>query len=324
MNNRERRERKYSTLPSIFLALMMIVTGTLMVAFRIFQIDYNDSSFFVEDNNYGLAGRALLIVGGLAILYFRKKGNYFSVGIYALTLGLSRVIRSLPGLSPDASDFTFYLSLIFVIIGGNLAWGGYNHLTVRTRNPATMRYTAMALLSIYGLALGYSAYKGLDVVAIFLEDINIMGYLPLYAGLLIVLYSRELLENIPLARIGRFLNDMSINAYVGDSINITEEDAKKIEEGFSGADSWDEIDVGGMLIKETVITFHAHNGIKDVILERWPDSDVLYLNLINDRTDSFIGGQRVRAAGYVIEGDRMDLFDSSGVCANIRIGGIDE
>ena len=300
----------------------MVLVGVAMVLIRVFEVDYGDDTYFVEDNDFGLVGRAILIVGGLAILFNRHKGNYYAVGIYALTLGLSRVIRSLPGLVAE-SDITFYMSLIFLVVGGNLAWGGYNHLTVKTRNPATMRYTALALLLLFSLFLGYMAYSDVDVVAALLADINIYGYLPLYAGLLAVLYSKELLENIPLARVSRFLRDVSSNGYAGDYLAITEEDAKKIEEGFSGADSWDEIDVGGTLIKETVITFHAHNGVKDVILERWPDSDVLYLNLINDRMDSFIGGQRVRAAGYVIEGDRMDRFDSSGVCAIIRIGGID-
>lgn len=108
---------------------------------RVFEVDYGDDTYFIEDNDFGLVGRAILIVGGLAILFKRHKGNYYAVGIYALTLGLSRVIRSLPGLVAE-SNFMFYMSLIFLVVGGNLAWGGYNHLTVKTRNPATMRYTA--------------------------------------------------------------------------------------------------------------------------------------------------------------------------------------
>ena len=297
---------------------MMIIVGVAMVLIRVFEIDYGDDTYFVEDNDFGLVGRAILIVGGLAILFNRHKGNYFAIGVYALTLGLSRIIRSLPGLVAE-SDFTFYLSLIFLVVGGNLAWGGYNHLTVKTRNPATMRYTALSLLLIFSLALGYMAYSDIDVVASLLADINIYGYLPLYAGLLIVLYSKELLENIPLARVSRFLKDVSSSGYVGDYITVTEGDAKKIQEGFSDAGSWSEIHVGDMVIRETCITFHAHNGEKDVLLERWPDNDTLFISLINDRTDSFIGGQRIQAKSYEIEGDEMFLFDSQGICTAMKI-----
>ena len=325
MNNREKREQGYSIIPSLFLALMMIATGILMVSVRLGGIEYGDNEFLVEDNEYGLVGRALLIFGGLAILYatFKRKGNYYAVGIYALTLGLSRMIRSLPGLIAE-SDLTFYASLVFIIIGGNLAWGGYNHITVKTKNPGNMKYTALSLLAIICLALGFAAYMGYDVVATFLEDITMMGYLPLYFGLLIVLYSKELVENAPFARIARFLRDMSSNTYVGDEIRVTEDDARIIQEGFSSADTWPLIYVGDMAIRENAVEFHAQRGIKDVVLEKWPDSDELYITVINDRRDSLIGGQRVQAAGYQMDGDIMTLYDSKGTCTIIRIGGLEE
>ena len=325
MNNREKRERGYSMIPSLFLALMMIATGILMVSIRIGGIGYEDNEFFIEDNDFGLVGRAILIFGGLAILYttYKKKGNYYAVGIYALTLGLSRMIRSLPGLVAE-SDLSFYSSLVFMVIGGNLAWGGYNHITVKTRNPGNMKYTALTLLAIICLALGFSAYMGYDVVSTFLEDITLMGYLPLYFGLLIVLYSKELVENAPFARVARFLRDMSSNTYVGDEIRVTEEDARTIKEGFSSADSWPLIQVGDMAVRENTVEFHAQRDVKDVILEKWPDSDRLYLTVINDRADSLIGGQRVQAAGYQIDGDVMTLYDSKGTCTVIRIGGVEE
>ncbi len=323
MNTRARREYKYSTLPAAIMGLMMVIVGVIMASLRIFEVSYGESTFFVEDNEFGLVGRAILIVGGLAILIFRRKGNYFAVGIYALTLGLSRVIRSLPGLV-DESDLVFYVSLGFLIVGGNLAWGGYNHLTVKTRNPATMRFTALFLLFAVGLLFGYMVYSDIDIVEAFLENVDMFGYLPLYAGLLIILYSRELLENIPLARVSGFLKDFSSNAYAGDTLMITEEDAKKIEEGFSGAEGWSEIHVGDMTIREANISFHSHNGVKDVILERWPGRDTLFVSLVNDRTDSFIGGQRMNVTGYeILDGD-MYLFDSQGTCTVMRIGGDDQ
>lgn len=322
MNNRERREKGYSTIPSLFLALMMIATGILMTTIRVFGIEYGDNIFFVEDNWFGLIGRIVLIFGGLAILYttYKKKGNYFAVGVYALTLGLSRIIRSMPGLTAH-SDITFYASLVFTIIGGNLAWGGYNHLTVKTRNPGNMKYTSMLLLTFICLILGFSAYMDYDVIATFLEDITLMGYLPLYLGLLIVLYSKELVENAPFARIVRTLRSISSNLYVGNTINVTERDAEIIQEGFSSAESWRLIYVGDKAIRENTVEFHSNGVQRDVILEKWPGSDELYITIINDRRDSLIIGQRLQAVGCDINGDVMTLYDSKGACTVIRIGG---
>ena len=328
MNNRERRERRYSTVPSLFLVAMMIGTGLLMVSLRVFGLDYGETEIFIEDNIYGLIGRAILIVGGLVILYcaYRKKGNYFSVGIYALTLGLSRVIRSIPGLLvPNDGNFIndvrFYAALVFIVIGGNLALSGYNHLTVKTKDPGKMKYMSLLLLTVYSLYLGYNLYSGEDVVGVFLSDINMFGYLPLYVGLLTVLFTRELIENAPTGRIASFLSSMSSSVYVGDSIMISRGDADRIVEGFQNTDSWKEITVGDMVLRENSIVMNTHNGNKDVVLERWPDSDCLYLTVINDIDDSFIGGQRMKAVRYETEGDVMNLYDSEGLCVTMKVGG---
>ena len=328
MNNREKRERRYNTIPSLFLAAMMIGTGLLMVSLRIFGMDYGDQQIFIEDNEFGLIGRAILIVGGLAILcsVYMKKGNYFSVGIYALTLGLSRVIRSFPGLMvPNDGDFfndvRFYAALVFIIIGGNLALCGYNHLTVKTKDPGRMKYVALLLLIVYSLYLGYATYMGEDVVGIFLSEVNMFGYLPLYLGLLIVLFTRELIENAPMGRIASFLSSMSSSVYIGDSISISRDDADRIEEGFGNTDSWKEVAVGDMVLKESSIVMNTHNGSKDVVLERWPDSDCLYFTVINDIDDSFVGGQRMKVVRYETEGDVMNLYDSDGLCATMKVGG---
>ena len=237
-----------------------------------------------------------------------------------MTLGLSRVVRSIPGLL-SSSDFEFYPALVFTIIGGNLFYSGFNHLTVRTRNPTSMRYTAIALLTLYALILLYVYYIGGDVIYTFLSDINMVGYIPLYIGLLALLYSREITENNPIGRIASFMHSLSANTYVGDNITISEEDAKGIEEGFSDCASWTETDVNGITVKERCVVFHTHNGDKDVIIQRWPDNEGLYLSLINDRIDSFIGGQRIRAIGYELSDGMIVLTDDRGACVFMTIGG---
>ena len=299
---------------------MMIAVGIILTIMRVTPIVYKGTEYFLEDNIFGLISRAILVLGGLVMIVMRKKGSYFSVGIYALTLGVSRILRSIPEFASD-SDIEFYAALVFFVIGVNLAYGGYNHLTVRTRDPKGMRWTALLLLVIFTLALGYFAYRGQDIIPFLLDDINIIGYLPLYAGLLIILYGREVNEGNPIGRIADFMSSLSASIYVGDSITITEDDAKVIEEGFSGASSWNVQTIGDVTVRESSIVFHTHNGDKDVILQRWSDSDNLYLSLINDKTDSFVGGQRISATGCVREDGLIEITDSDGICITMNVEG---
>ena len=43
----------------------MVLVGVAMVLVRVFEVDYGEDTYFVEDNDFGLVGRAILIVGGL-------------------------------------------------------------------------------------------------------------------------------------------------------------------------------------------------------------------------------------------------------------------
>ena len=134
-----------------------------------------------------------------------------------------------------------------------------------------------------------------------------------------MLFTRELIENAPTARIASFLSSLSSNVYVGASITISDEDANKIIEGFQDTDAWKDIDIGNKVMKGNNIVFSTHNGDKDIVLEKWPDSECLYFTVINDIDDSFIGGQRMKVVRYEIDGDVMNLYDAESLCATMTI-----
>ena len=320
MDSRRNREIPHNRWQALFLGAMMIVVGSTMCLLRLFPLTYEDTDIFVDDTTWGLIGRLLVIVGGIVIILLHRKGNYVAVGIYALTLGLSRIVRSVPGLFTD-SDFDFYYALVFIVIGGNLAYGGYNHLTVRTRDPSTMRYVALMLMIIYLVVILFLYYTQMDIIYFVLNDIDVVGFIPLYIGLLLVVYSKEIMENKPMGRLSKFLTTVSFNMYAGDHIMISEEDLKRIEEGFSDTPSWDSFELDGVRVWENLIVMHTREGDKDVVLQKWSDSECLYLSLVNDRRDSFIMGSRLKATGYDVKNGVLRLLDREGVCAFIAIGG---
>lgn len=320
MENRRIRETPYKNTPAIFLGAMMILAAVLMLATRFTVVEFMGYELKVEDNAFGIFSRILLLIGGSIILIKRNNGNYFATGVYALTLGTSRIIRSLPNLMSDSEEM-YYLSIFMIIVGINLAITGYNHLTVRMKNPVIMRYTTMSIIATYLIILMYFAYIGEDPGLLFQYVPDTIWYIPLYVGLLIVLFSKEVTENSPLGRIRGFSTTVADRSYLGDRIDISEEDAEKIKSGFRNPSSWKTLDIQGEQVSEEMVTFKTRRGDKDVILNRWPDEDSIYLTVVDDRMDSFIDGYRIRISSYTENEGMMELNDDIGICTRLYIKG---
>ena len=322
METRRIREAPKKWIAGTFLGLTMMVCGVMLLFTQTQSWDFSTtSSLFDKDNAYLTISRILLCVGGAVILIGRKRGNYFAVGIYAMTLGISRVIRSLPNLvSP--SDTVFYVNLILVIVGVNLAIGGYNHLTVRTRNPAVTRATTTAILIVYLIIhlffLYFGSIYGITIQFLYDNFADVMWYMPLYLALIFVLFSKEVINNAPMGRLNFMSQVTAQRVFMGENVSVSEEDSNKIVEGFSSP-SWKETTVGGIRMMEEHVTFHTKMGDRDAVMEKWEGDPRIYISVVDDIRDSFITGHRIKASDYIIQNGRLELIDESGVCASIRI-----
>ena len=322
MRTRAIREAPKKWLAGVFLGLTMMVCGVMLLFTQTQSWDFSGTtSLFSKDNAYLTISRILLCVGGVVILLGKNMGNYFAVGVYAMTLGISRVIRSLPNLvSP--SDTVFYMNIILVIVGTNLAVGGYNHLTVRTRNPAVTRATTIAILIGYLLIHLFFLYfgnaYGITIDFLYNNFADVMWYMPLYLALLFVLFSKEVIDNAPMGRMNSMSQTTAQRVFMGETVSISEEDSLKMIEGFS-TPSWKETTVGGIRMMEEHVTFHTKMGERDVVMERWEGDPKVYISVVDDIEDSFITGHRIKASDCMRYDDRLELLDEYGVCASIRI-----
>ena len=299
----------------------MILSSLLMLITRFTSLEVDGTELSVDDGPLGIVSRFILLIGGFIILIGREKGNYFAVGIYALILGSSRLIRTLPNLIAE-SDFTFNVAIVMVLLSANLAYTGYNHLTVKLKNPLNMRYTTILIIGIYGIVLLYFAYigKSARIVMEYLPDV--IWYVPLYVALLGVLFSKQVVDNSPMGRISRFSGEMSSKVKIGSIISVSEEDAEKIRDGFRDPQGWKEKSVGGTSVRETMVTFVTDGGDRDVILERCDFDGDLRITVIDDVTDSFINGYRMKASSYSESDGKIELMDGTGVCAVLNVGAV--
>ena len=318
MENRRIREAPAKYKAGLFLGLTMVVCALFMLITRFTALEIDGVLISVDDGPLGIVSKFLMLAGGLIILIKRKKGNYFAIGIYALTLGIARLIRALPNLTAE-SDIIFYSSLFIIALSANLAATGYNHLTVRMKNPINMRYTTMVILGCYAIVLLYFVYIGEKptVILNFLPDV--MWYIPIYASLLVVLFSKDVLYNSPMGRINTFSAETADRFGLGDDITVSEEDAEKIKAGLSGPQGWKTKNLGDIIVSEENITFESCKGTKDVILERCEGDANLRITIIDDRNDSFINGYRMMTSSYIESYGSLELMDDRGICVKLHV-----
>jgi len=285
---------------------------------RFASLEIDGETISVEDGPLGILSRFMLLLGGAIILLKRKKGNYFAVGMYALTLGLSRLVRSIPYLGAE-SDIVFYSGVFIVILSGNLAVTGYNHLTIRMRDPLNMRITTLIILLFYAVVLMYFIYIDEKPVVILRFMPDVVWYIPIYVMLLIVLFSKEVVDNSPLGRIRTHVSETADRFGLGEEITISEEDAEKIKAGIAGPQGWKVKVIGGVEILEENVTFESRRGDRDVVLERCEGDGTLRITVVDDREDSFINGRRLSVSSYNESHGSLDLIDGRGVCAKLNV-----
>ncbi len=318
MENRRMREAPPSYKAGIFLGITMVVCAIIMLITRFASLEIDGETISVEDGPLGILSRFMLLLGGAIILLKRKKGNYFAVGMYALTLGLSRLVRSIPYLGAE-SDIVFYSGVFIVILSGNLAVTGYNHLTIRMRDPLNMRITTLIILLFYAVVLMYFIYIDEKPVVILRFMPDVVWYIPIYVMLLIVLFSKEVVDNSPLGRIRTHVSETADRFGLGEEITISEEDAEKIKAGIAGPQGWKVKVIGGVEILEENVTFESRRGDRDVVLERCEGDGTLRITVVDDREDSFINGRRLSVSSYNESHGSLDLIDGRGVCAKLNV-----
>ena len=318
MENRRARETPPSYKAGIFLGITMVVCAIIMLITRFASLEIDGETISVEDGPLGILSRFMLLLGGAIILLKRKKGNYFAVGMYALTLGLSRLVRSIPYLGAE-SDIIFYSAVFIVILSGNLAVTGYNHLTIRMRDPLNMRITTLIILLFYAIVLMYFIYIDEKPVVILRFMPDVVWYIPIYVMLLIVLFSKEVVDNSPLGRIRTHVSETADRFGLGEEITISEEDAEKIKAGIAGPQGWKVKVIGGVEILEENVTFESRRGDRDVVLERCEGDGTLRITVVDDREDSFINGRRLSVSSYNESHGSLDLIDGRGVCAKLNV-----
>ena len=152
-----------------------------LVAYGIFGMIY----YYGEDQLYGVAINIAPIICGLLILFDKHKSVFWAVGLYAIGIGASKLIRNLPGIFSE-SMFTFIFNVVFTVMAGNLVYSGVRYIRGNARSILFVILGTTAFVVLTGISLAIDFEMSDDLAEFLYYDTGYlvnMGVYLLYMGL---------------------------------------------------------------------------------------------------------------------------------------------
>ncbi len=224
-----------------------------------------------------LPGALMFIAGGLLILLDTRRNFVRSVGLYALSMGLSRIVMVLP-LLLSQEDFCNGVGWLIALLGINLIYSGYSMLSGSVRGKwgillASGAYVVLSLILISFLIIVYQN-TGLDTILDMILPM-ILNF-SMYFILLWLLDTDEIRYGDKMSRHIEILRNIDNTHRAAGLLSFLPEDARKL---YSGK-GWEEFHLqNGPVEKELKIESESASGITYVTVQKWYHDDHLYFTL---------------------------------------------
>ncbi len=224
-----------------------------------------------------LPGAFMFIAGGLLILLDSRRNFVRSVGLYALSMGLSRIVMVAP-LLLSQEDFSNGVGWLIAILGINLIYSGYSMLSGSVRGKWGILIASGAYVFIYLLLIGFLilAFKDNGLEFTFNMVAPFMLNFMMYFILLWLLDTDEIRYGDKMSRHISILRSIDNTHRAAGVLSFTPQDAKKLASGVG----WEEFHLqNGPVEKEMKLESENKNGITYVTVQKWYHDDHLYFTL---------------------------------------------
>ncbi len=285
---------------SFILAGIIIISGLIDVA--------NMTVFGNTDTVLTDTAVAIVKIGmGLFIIFDPKRNLMRSVGFYALSLGIARIIASFPMLG-SPSDLPFIVAIVMVVMGANLVYSGYSYLQDVSRGRFGMTLGSAALALIMAAALVSYVVAG-DELEIDVTDIIVtVVYLIQYLLILVIMDSDEFRFSSWEEKSVRKMDDMRVMYTLTPGMYIPREDAKAIKHMFDDRSSWSEVDDGGPVECEKRLRLAEDKVTAVMIMQKWKDSDRIYFTVSTNDDGTILQANRFSVTDAVADDADDDKF----------------
>ncbi len=261
-----------------------------------------------------LLGRVLMILFGILIVMDPRKNKLRAVGLYAIALGLSRMIHAVSYLSSES----YLFGAVIALLGISLIYCGQSYFRGTSKNPRNLKLIAYAMMISYIVMMAFFFHYGGSVRDFLEQHYDIFPLMAMYGVYIIILSSDEIRVNSPMDKLYGTVRSIRENVHADPQSSISRNDAIMIYKGMKDRSSWKRSDDDGPVESEILIDITHSKDRKTMIIQKWRDQNGLNATIVNDPDGAFIQCYRFNFTNVEPENGDIDT------CKYIRLYGEDE
>jgi len=281
----------------IFCKLTLIL-GIFMLIYGVFgeirNID-NGEPFYI------LASYIPMIICGFLVVMDAHRSIYFATGMYAIGLGLSRVIANVFVTFLEENNYLFLISLLITIVGANMVYSGVRYLGGNTRTIALIIIGTVVLMIMSFIRLYLYTFGVTDPYEIFKEGASQIAIMALCLLYIALVCTENVRNGTSIAQFNRVFSGYGVAQGTISNASLKKDVCDDIVRFFGDSSEFVKEGDTGPVYAE--YKFPCRDGPVDVYgnLQRWngPEGEV-YLSL-----SMFKGGSAFDVRPLRVEGMRI-------------------
>ena len=302
---------------TFLLAMVLIVSSS----YHIFAVFFSESP---NETDYlkGVYPAIIGIIMAEFILFDPKRNVLRSVGFYAISIALARIIGSIITLS-EPSLFALIIGGTFLINGVNLLYTGTEYLKGTSRGRAGMMASAaiLAIVQVFTILLYYqtdaldSSYD--DAYDLLPSVITLIQYVVL----LLILDTGELRYGSVKEQANTKIESIRKTDALTAECVLKRNDAEMLKGMFADRSSWTAVDDGGPVESEIRIRLIEARVSSCMILQKWRGHDTVYATVTSNVNGSVILANRFCITGVYADQDlaHVCLLNDGGIAARFAV-----
>ena len=254
------------------------------------------------------------VVMGFFIVLDPMRNLMRSVGFYALSLGLARILESF-GMLANPSDLFFAIAIVMIGMGVNQVYSGYNYLRDVSRGRFGMIFgsAALALLMVIIIVSTASAEESLDPDYDAQLILSSVIYLAQYVLILLIMDGDDFRFSSWNEKSVRKLDEIRLAYTLTPGMRFPRPYAVVLKHMFDDRSSWSPVDDGGPVECETRLRIVDDKATSVAILQKWKGSDRIYMTVTPDDVGTILQANRFWVTDVVAD-DKDD-----GKFTNLRL-----
>lgn len=301
------------------IALIMMVYGVMRIVDVVFlgkASDWIDSLrvawalIFHRDivgvdvpNVVYLVGPVFFIFNALLIMTDHRRSFIRSVGLYAFSMGVTRIGFAIPLIKSGVAP-TMAMGWLIFILASNLVISGYTLLSGTVRGRFGMMAGSSVMLLLYLEYFALLMFVGFDIKDILSEYTTQVIACAMYGLLVWLLDTDEIRYGDKLTRHIAILQSIDNTYRAVELMSIGASDARILTDPeFKG---WKVVEDGGPAEREFRFVSASRLGTSHVTVQKWKDSDDLYFTVCAHEGGATVMAERFPVKRIVPDDPDMD------------------